>query len=152
MNDSLVHQATLPPDIETDHTAYFNQLSGYLGMIFILTLLNSYVGFLVIMKTERWQQPWLVKWREKLTGREKGVFIFIPIITIIFLYFLIYLNFTITLLKWVLALLLIVLHACILLCPMPQFPFYSSFVFLLLLILWYNVFVSYHNFYLLKRM
>ena len=45
MNDSLVHQATLPPDIETDHTAYFNQLSGYLGTIFIVTLLNSYVGF-----------------------------------------------------------------------------------------------------------
>lgn len=115
LNGSMVHQAAMPQTIETDHTALFSQLIGHLGTIFLLILGNGYFGYIVFMKTKRWQQPWVVRLRGKLSITHKGNFLLIPIIFVLFLNYLIYLNFPILILNWVIALLLLILHAFILL-------------------------------------
>ena len=115
MSGTIVHQASLPQEVETDHKAFFNQLIGYLGTIFILTFIISYVGYLVFLKTKRWQQPWIVRWRERLNRTKKGILIIIPIMTVLFFNQLINLNFPIDLLKWGIAVLLLMLHILLLL-------------------------------------
>lgn len=114
MNSTIVHQASLPQEVETDHRAFFNKLL-YLSTIFILTYIISLVGYLVILKTKRWQQPWIVRWREKLCRTNKGSLILIPIMIVLIFNQLINLNFPIDLLKWGIAVLLLMLHTLILL-------------------------------------
>ena len=114
MNNSTVHVASSPP-VETDHTGLFHQLTIYFGAIFILMWIVTYVSYLVFVKTKRWQQPWVVKWREKLLQTHKGSFIAIPIILIIVLNFLVYLTIPVMVLKGCIAVLLLLLHALILL-------------------------------------
>lgn len=112
---SLVHQASIPDLVETDHTAYFNELSPYLSMIFMLLLVNGVLGNAVIMKTTRWQQPRINKFRNKRLAQPRGILIIYSIIVIIVLNYLIYLNVSFIILKWCIVGLLFLLHALILL-------------------------------------
>lgn len=63
--NGTMHQASQPPNdrIETDHSNYFKLHMRLSLAISVGILVNGFMAMLIVMKTKRWQQPFIQKLR-----------------------------------------------------------------------------------------